>query len=189
MKIDDLKFIVYCHIFPNGKRYVGITSQSLNCRFRKNGEGYKGQMVYNAIQKYGWHNIEHRILYENLPKEDAEQKEIEIIKEWKTNNRKFGYNRASGGGVNIPDELSKQKNRLAHLGKNKGSDNPFWNKHHTKETKDKLGKYVICVDTGEKFTTIKNAAQHYNIQSANIWKCCKGLRHTAGGLRWKYECE
>lgn len=181
------RYIVYCHIFPNGKRYVGITSQRLNSRFRNNGDGYKGQMVYNAIQKYGWHNIEHRVLYENLTKEEAERKEIEIIAEWKTNDINFGYNRASGGGVNIPDELSKQKNRLSHLGKNLGSSNPFWNKHHTEDTKNKLGRPVICLDTGKTFSTIRKAADFYGLQPSNIWKCCKGLRNTAGGFRWKYE--
>ena len=181
------KYIVYCHIFPNGKRYVGITSQSKNCRFRKNGEGYKGQMVYNAIQKYGWHNIEHRILYENLTKVEAENKEIEIIKEWKTNDRKYGYNRTSGGGVNIPDDVSKEKNRLAHIGKHTGKENPFWGRHHTEETKIKLGRPIICVSTGEKFLTMGLAAQSKNIQKSNIWKCCKGLRKTAGGMVWRYE--
>lgn len=44
------KYIVYCHIFPNGKRYVGITSQKPNERWR-NGRGYKGSnAVYNAIK-------------------------------------------------------------------------------------------------------------------------------------------
>lgn len=99
------RYVVYCHVFPNGKRYVGITSQSTKRRWQ-NGEGYKGQVVYNSIQKYGWHNIEHNILYENLTKLEAEKKEIEIIKEWKTNDRKYGYNVESGGNLN--KEVSKE---------------------------------------------------------------------------------
>lgn len=181
------KYIVYAHIFPNGKRYVGLTSQRLVDRYRKNGEGYKGQMVYNAICKYGWHNVEHRVLYEGLTKKEAEQKEIEIIAEWKTNDRKYGYNRASGGAVNIPDELSKEKNRLAHIGKGVGKDNHFFGRHHSDETKRILGKKVICIDTGEVFYTMEEAAKAKGIQKANIWKVCKGHRKTAGGLRWRYE--
>lgn len=181
-----MKYFVYCHIFPNGKKYVGITSQSLNCRFRKNGEGYKGQLVYNAIKKYGWHNVEHKILYENLTKSEAEKYEIEIIKEWNTCDDRYGYNVASGGAVNIPDERSKYKNRIAHLGKGIGKDNHFYGKHHTKEVKELLGKKVICLDTGEVFATMQEAAEAKNIQKSNIWKCCKGLRKTAGKLRWSY---
>ena len=33
-------YIVYMHISPNNKKYIGITCQSLKNRWR-NGEGYK----------------------------------------------------------------------------------------------------------------------------------------------------
>lgn len=52
------KYIVYIHIFPNGKRYVGLTTQDVDSRWR-NGEGYKHQFVYKPIKKYGWNNIKH----------------------------------------------------------------------------------------------------------------------------------
>ena len=73
-------FKVYIHTFPNNKVYVGITSSNENIRWRKNGTGYKKQHVYKAIKKYGWENVKHEILYKNLTKEEAEQKEIELIK-------------------------------------------------------------------------------------------------------------
>ena len=44
---------LYIHKFPNGKVYVGITSQDVGERWR-HGEGYKDQLVYRAILKYGW---------------------------------------------------------------------------------------------------------------------------------------
>ena len=55
---------VYVHVFPNGKRYVGITGRPVKERW-KNGSGYHGQVVENAIKKYGWDNIKHEILHEN----------------------------------------------------------------------------------------------------------------------------
>ena len=40
--------MVYIYTFPNGKKYVGQTSQTLNQRAR-NGEGYiESPAVYNA---------------------------------------------------------------------------------------------------------------------------------------------
>ena len=93
------KYTVYVHIFPNGKRYVGITGQLVNHRWQ-NGKGYIGQPVYNAICKYGWHNIEHRILYEDITKDEAESYEKELILEWKTYNRRYGYNIEKGGNLN-----------------------------------------------------------------------------------------
>jgi predicted GIY-YIG superfamily endonuclease len=89
-------YVVYVHIFPNNKKYVGITSQDVNRRW-KNGKGYQNQIINSAIQKYGWHNTEHKILYTNLTKEEAEQKEIELISEWQTNKKTKGYNIANGG--------------------------------------------------------------------------------------------
>jgi predicted GIY-YIG superfamily endonuclease len=80
---------VYKHSCPNGKVYIGITSLSLNNRWR-NGEGYKrSKLFYRAIKKYGWENIKHEILFEDLSKEQAEAKEIELIKLYNsTNNEK-----------------------------------------------------------------------------------------------------
>lgn len=63
-----MAYTVYCHTFPNGKKYIGITGQSVSRRWR-NGEGYEGQPVYNAILKFRWENIKHEILFENLSKE------------------------------------------------------------------------------------------------------------------------
>lgn len=89
-------FIVYKHLFPNNKTYIGITCQNVNKRWA-GGYGYRNTLVGNAIQKYGWENVKHEILFENLTKEEAEQKEIELIAYYKSNQRKYGYNIANGG--------------------------------------------------------------------------------------------
>ena len=113
------KWIVYLHIFPNGKKYVGITSRKPYERWH-NGEGYKRQYIYRAIKKYKWHNIEHKILYTNLSKKEACNKEIELIAFYDSTNKEKGYNISKGGEGTVgikPTEESKQKNRIAHLGK------------------------------------------------------------------------
>jgi hypothetical protein len=53
------EYTVYMHVFPNGKKYVGITSQDVSRRWR-DGEGYEGQVVYGAILKYGWNSCQSR---------------------------------------------------------------------------------------------------------------------------------
>lgn len=59
------------------KYYIGIScKKNLIERWGRNGEGYKVQPFYNAIQKYGWDNIEHKILFENLTVEEAKNMEI-----------------------------------------------------------------------------------------------------------------
>lgn len=100
--MKNKKFVVYAHVFPNGKRYIGITSKVPKNRWQ-NGTGYSKNnqpVVYNAIQKYGWNNIEHIILFKNLIEKDAKNKEIELIKEYNTychNKNSNGYNMTFGG--------------------------------------------------------------------------------------------
>lgn len=59
---------VYIHIFPNKKVYIGMTCQEPKERWKR-GKAYKeNRHLYNAINKYGWENIEHKILFDNLEK-------------------------------------------------------------------------------------------------------------------------
>ena len=83
-------YTVYEHLFPNGKRYIGITKLPPKERWEKNGNGYKTQSVFRAITKYGWDNIEHNIISTNLSYEDACNMEVELIKKYKTMNKKYG---------------------------------------------------------------------------------------------------
>lgn len=91
-------YCVYCHKNRlNNKRYIGITCQNPQSRWR-NGKGYiNNDYFYRSIQKYGWDNFEHIILHEKLTKEKAELLEIKIISEYKTTNPNFGYNIERGG--------------------------------------------------------------------------------------------
>lgn len=93
-------FTVYIHRTPNDKVYVGITQKKLVARWGKDGSGYKTQQLFwRAIQKYGWENIQHEIIAENLSKEDACQLEIDLIAKYKSNNPDYGYNISFGGDI------------------------------------------------------------------------------------------
>ena len=106
-----MEFYVYKHTCPNEKIYIGITKQQPIKRWGYNGYGYrKNTLFYRAIQKYGLSNIKHEILYENLSKEEAEQKEIELIEKYKSNQPKYGYNIANGGNTTgTVSEATKEK--------------------------------------------------------------------------------
>ena len=84
--------IVYKHTAPNGKVYIGCTSRSLE---ERKSSGYSGPFG-EVIQKFGWKNIKSEILFKDLTKEEAYQKEIEMIAKYQSTNPEFGYNKALG---------------------------------------------------------------------------------------------
>ena len=113
---DDM-YTVYKHTTPNGKIYIGITKQRVQKRWF-NGEGYKGcSYFYKAIKKYGWENIKHEILFTELSKEEAEEKEIELIKFYDSTNCRKGYNLRKGGSLCGFNDEAKKRMRESHIGK------------------------------------------------------------------------
>lgn len=90
---------VYAHITPNGKTYIGITkADKPENRWGLNGTGYRlQQLFWRAIQKYGWDNIQHIIILNNLSKAVAIECEKYLISKFKTNDAEFGYNLTTGG--------------------------------------------------------------------------------------------
>ena len=119
---NDKKYCVYKHTSPSEKIYIGITSMPVNRRGR-NGCGYKNnQYFYRAIQKYGWDNFKHEILYDNLTKNEAENIEIKLISQYKSNQKEFGYNIESGG--NCVGKVSEETRiKLSEIMKGKPSPN------------------------------------------------------------------
>ena len=207
MTIGNENFKVYKHTTPSGKSYIGITCQSCEQRWR-HGNGYKMQpLFYRAIQKYGWDNMKHEVLFEGLTKEQAGQKEMELITLYKTNNPEFGYNIDNGGNAvgsfseehikkmiiaqNNPELIEKK--RQASIGEN----NWFYGKKHSEETRKKMSekarnrgtnnkKMVLCVETGECFETATQAAKKYGLSLASISHYCTGRRKPRSGLHFSF---
>lgn len=205
-------WIVYKHTFPNGKVYIGITGQKTYKRW-KYGKGYTTLIMQNAIQKYGWNNVIHEILFDNLTQEEAELKEVELIKKYRSNEYEYGYNLATGGGVNcgykhmveFRENISKRQ-----LGK----PSTRKNYHTSEETKKKLSEAnkgkklsqetkakmsasrqngnvwnatpIINLDTNEIFNSQRMAGLKYHFNYKNINLVLKGERKTAGGFHWAY---
>lgn len=110
-KDEDKRWCIYCHTNKiNNKKYIGQTCQKPEKRWAK-GNGYKNNKhFYKSIQKYGWDNFEHEVLFENLKHEKANQIEITLIHILKTQNPEFGYNIAKGGSDSCQvQDLTGQK--------------------------------------------------------------------------------
>ena len=63
-------YSVYQHVTPDGMYYFGQTND-IKRRWRGNGVEYKGTALYPYIEKYGWENIQHIVLFRDQTKEDA----------------------------------------------------------------------------------------------------------------------
>lgn len=84
-------YCVYIHTFPNGKVYIGKTNNIIT-RWA-NGRGYKNHIIMNeAINTYGWENIQHDILYDDLTEKEALIKEEQEIRKRKSFKKEYGYN-------------------------------------------------------------------------------------------------
>ena len=209
-------YTVYMHRNKiNGKVYIGITGQKPSVRWN-NGIGYKGTHFANAINKYGWENFEHIILFSDLSKEDACQKEIELIKLYQSTNDKLGYNTATGGEINCGYHLSDEtKSKLSAI--NKGEKHPQYRKPKSDKTKRKISEarkgIKFSDEHKKKLSEAKKGKAAHNRKpvkqydlSMNFIKCfnsfeeaqkelgvckaniCRAIKNnkTAGGFRWTY---
>ena len=126
-------YSVYMHTTPSNKRYIGITCQPLNERWR-NGEGYQRCVgFYRAIQKYGWDNIKHEILLSNLSYEEAINAEKQYIAKYKTHNKQYGYNCTDGGEGVLGWKANKEQREKNRQAKIKQWKNPEMRAKLTKE--------------------------------------------------------
>ena len=207
----DKNFTVYMHIAPNGKKYVGITCRKPEYRWN-NGKGYeKNTHFFNAICKYGWDNIQHEIVANNLTKDDACSLEQMLIKKHKTTTYEFGYNQSIGGecgsfGVKFTEER-KKKIGDAHRGmkhtekaKRKISEGhkglSTWNKGRqwTDAEKEIMRKAqntlkpVICIETNVVYLGTRDASEKTGINRNTIKDCCNHRKHrkSAGGFHWEF---
>lgn len=200
---------VYIHTCPNKKVYIGITSQKPNKRW-KNGLGYKNnKYFFNAILKYGWDNINHEILFSNLTKEKAQEKEMLLITEYKSNQREFGYNNSAGGESGASGCRWNEESKKLFSEHMKGKPSNAKGKHHSEETKNKLSKKlkgriisdetkikmsksstrkkeIICIELNKIFESCLQASKITKTNSSHIIQCCKGKRKTANGFHWQY---
>lgn len=191
-------YCVYKLTSPSGKVYIGLTGQKPEERW-KNGKGYHGNpYLLNAIDKYGWENFNHEILYSNLSYEEANALEYKTIKEYKSNQREFGYNIQNGG--NSTDKLGEEvKNKISDTLKEyfRNHDSPMYGKKHTEESivknllPQKTRKEVQQIDivTGEVIATYPSqsaAARAIGTTHTGISYACRGKYKQLRGYRWQY---
>lgn len=118
------KFIVYAHISPEGKVYVGMTSKSLEVRSGYRGHNYLSNVEFYAdITKFGWDSFKHLILLDNLSESSAKKYESYYIQKFNACNPDHGYNKTLGGEFHEPSELTRK--RISESSKKLWKDDNF----------------------------------------------------------------
>jgi group I intron endonuclease len=194
---NEQKYLVYVHINKiNGKKYVGITKEKPERRWGKNGCRYRTGVFAKAIAKYGWDNFEHKILFENLSQIDAQQKEIDLIKEFRSFANEYGYNSTRGGERYFGFVFSDQtKEKMSVSAKNRNCDQSKneeykkWLSEHCKDTGRTVSskpKVKVIDQNGNIYDSVLEASEALGVNYATLWNQLKGRRKNKLGVR-EYE--
>ena len=200
--MKERKYVIYAHINKaNRKAYIGQTCQTLQRRWR-DGKGYTSNEYFtNAIKEYGWDGFEHIVLKENLTKSEADFYEKLYIKEFKSDERQYGYNLTLGGEGMIPSEETREKMRLHHADF-RGEKSPMYGKNikdfMTPEAYNcwlsKIREYskahrggnhasakkIYCYEKDKVYDSVVEAAEECNISVGDISACVNKKKISAG---------
>lgn len=216
MTNDEKTYCIYKHTSPSNKVYIGLTCQYPPEKRWQNGNGYRQcTRFWNAIQKYGWDNFEHEIIFTQLSFDEACAKEKELINTYNSTNSDYGYNISVGGEFCPPDIIVGEERRKIiserykgannpNYGNHKiaGENNPFYGKHHSENAKKKMResaigrkssrrKVVLQFDKNNNFISeyesLTDASKRTKCSIADICSCCKGRLKSAGGFIWRYK--
>ena len=207
--MDDKVYIVYQHINKiNGKSYIGITCQPIYRRWGKNGQKYNEcPYFWSAIQKYGWDNFEHKILYTGLTHDEACETEKRLIAEYKTSDPEYGYNLSKGGDGHDSELMTKkwedpeykadmsrrmreawkdpEKRRQRSEAARKRWSNKEFKEKTMQKVREACHRAVRCIETNEVFYMVKAAANKYKTHTSNITYACKHNGRCCG-YHWEY---
>lgn len=90
----------------------------------------------------------------------------------------------------IVSQETRDKQSKSRKGKFCGKDNPFYGKKHSEETiqiiKEKTGKKVMCIETGEVFISLSECAKKMNCDRRNIQRVCVGKSKSTKGYTFKF---
>ena len=168
------EYCVYKHTLPNGKCYIGQTKQNPKYRFG-NGDGYKGcRYFYSAIQKYGWENIKHEILIDNLTQKEADYYEKYYIDLYRSNNKEYGYNLRSGGtaGYKYTDEV-KRLMAEKQTGRRQSAETRL---KHSEALKRYYATHEVSEETRQKLKAANTGKSHPLSEKAKE-KAIQNIKH------------
>ncbi len=172
------KYILYCIIFENNKKYYGITRRSLDQRIYEHiceARLHSRYLINKAMKKYNY-QFKVKIIKRNLNEEDALRLEKYYIKKDQTQYLK-GYNQTLGGdGVRSIVYTEKMRKNISKAQKKrfKRIKNKLNNKLSSKQKLfyvfKKNGKFIGAFFNQTAF------AKKYRISQAHISECLRDFK-------------
>lgn len=86
------------------------------------------------------------------------------------------WNKGVATPIETRQKQSEARKRNISQGKYIGGDHP-------------MAKEVICLETGQVFPTVSDAAKHINVGVGTLVACLKGAQKSSGGLHWMYKID
>ena len=205
-------FIIYKCKSPSGKAYIGMTRHTLNRRMKSHyhfASSGINNPFQSALRKYG-DKCSWSVIASCETRDIAYELEIKFIAEFQTQDRQFGYNiRAGGGG--FPPEITVRNRTPGSFAKghatwNKGQKGVMPPPHNkgklapesisarlksqakaaSNEAIKKTSTAVLCVETGETFSSQADAARKTGCQQANISRVCSGFTPKTKNLTFRF---
>ena len=129
-------YSVYQHVTPDGMYYFGQT-QNVERRWSNNGAEYKRTALQPYIEKFGWDNIKHIVLFRDQTRENALFIEDFLI----TTAQEDGVciNKQRSGLISKEDGYNK--NQMKYLREQNHENEVRKQKQYYEQNKDKIKQY------------------------------------------------
>lgn len=189
----------------NGKRYIGITSRSLQTRSREHLYAARcgsTAWFHAAIRKHGFHAFDFSVLATCIGPATGNAEEQRFIALFKPE-----YNRTAGGDGQCGRVLSEEARRAIGLAARKRRYPGRVRTESERENLRRIGlankkkreefarlgplsmqRRVICLDDRREFVSTKAAAEFYQVSRSAFNELCLGRRgrKTVGGKRFAF---
>jgi group I intron endonuclease len=143
----------------NNKVYIGQSNKETE-RWRQHKYYSKlenpVQYISRAMKKYGVDNFTYEVIAQCLSQKDADETEIELIKQYDSQNKEFGYNVAPGGDHSWNAGLPKEQQPMYGKKQSEHQKQRMSEVHSGKiviiseETKQKISKSLIGHSVSDK---------------------------------------
>jgi group I intron endonuclease len=168
----------------NQKVYVGQTTRSLAWRwYHHKYPSVKKTLLKTAILEYGAESFAIEMITEIFASGKEELRLLLNIAEKKYINEfnsiyPNGYNAIQSGRINFHTEESKEKIAASKRGKPRPDMLLHLPKIH-----EKCKKKIICNETGQIWSSVKDCAAHFNVKPKQISRVLRGQRKR---LKWQF---